>query len=392
MMATVAEELTRRRRSFAKIALKSGLSVERLESLANGAEATLKELRVLAQALGRAITDFVPTPSGGTEGRIDMMFRGQLAAINSAQKPHPTVSHKNGPALYAEAFSHRIVRSLALLAGRERYLDWLRHFECREPTYSDAERNAELFRELFFDRDNVSGLASLPRIVTDRLGILLFVVSGEKVDGASAVVDGQAFVFVSPRTFVPRMLFTLAHEIGHFIGRSAKEAEFVSLDPENSIGTFAGSAGKEEAYCNAFASCLLLPRAGVGVTLKTIREQTGIRGNLGDLELLLLARAYGVSFEVAAKRCEDLDLLPEGGARSLYEELKKKHGGPEKRAVELGLPDGVEISFPSVPPRLLDAAVRGIRDGDVSIGAAAGLLNVSFGALMRANRMPIASA
>jgi hypothetical protein len=145
-------------------------------------------------------------------------------------------------------------------------------------------------------------------------------------------------------------------------------------------------------YCNAFSSCLLLPRAAVGVTLKTIREKVGIHGSLGDVELLLLAHAYGVSFDVAAKRCEDLGLLPSGGARSLYEELRRLHESPEKRAAELGLPEGLEIEFPMVPPRLLDAAVHGIRGGEISIGAAAGVLNVSIDALMKANRRPTASA
>ncbi|WP_437605674.1 XRE family transcriptional regulator [Sorangium sp. So ce834] len=391
-MTKLAEELDRRRRTFAKLATKSGVSVERLEALARGSEATLKELRALARALGLSVGDFAPTSPESSEGRVEMMFRGQLAAITSKRTASAAASRSEGHGLHAEVFARRIAKALTLLSGEKGQLDWLRAFRCQEPTYLDAEQNADLFRNLFFNGDNVSALASLPHLVTEHLGMLLFVLSGERVDGASAAVDGQAFIFVSPRTYLPRMLFTLAHEVGHFVARSGKGEDFVSLDPENSIGTFAGSAGKEESYCNAFASCLLLPRAGIGITLKMIREKMGIRGELGDIDLLLLARAYGVSFEVAAKRCEDLNLLPEGGARSLYEELKRKHGGPEKRAAELGLPEAVDIVFPTIPPRLLDAAVRRVRDGEVSIGAAAGFLNVGIGALMRANRPPIASA
>ena len=131
---------------------------------------------------------------------------------------------------------------------------------------------------------------------------------------------------------------------------------------------------------------MLLPAAGVGVTLKKIRELAKIeQDQIGDIELNFLSRVFGTSFEVAARRCEDLKLLPRGGARALYELIRKEYGSPEKRAQYLKLPPRPEIDFPIVPERLLISAIERIKSGAVSIGKASAMLGISISDIVSAH-------
>src|SRR5205085_974958 len=110
---------------------------------------------------------------------------------------------------------------------------------------------------------------------------------------------------------------------------------------------------------------------------------------LGDIEVLLLSRIFGVSFVAAGRRCEDLRLLPRGGAQSLNDWLKKEFGSAEKRATSVGLPDRPQIDFPTFPKQLLDAALHGIRAGNLSIGKASSILGLSISDLLSLNEPTI---
>jgi Zn-dependent peptidase ImmA (M78 family) len=366
-MSRIGDRIRESGKKLEWISKRSGLAVDRLRSLVDGAEATLAELRVLASALRIGLADFGEIEPGVQQ--VEMLFRGGF-------KKHQQE---------ASTFSRQVSRVLDLVRSQESALEWLNAFGGNHDSYEDAERNAALFRKLFFDGDNVSPLADLPQLTTEVLGLLLLVVPGEKMDGASALTQGHGFVFLSPRTFKPRMLATLAHELGHFVAHHNPLADFAVFDPFEKVGHY--HKNRREQYCDAFASCLLLPPAGIGVTLKAIREKLHSNSDvLGDVELLLLAQTYGVSFYFAAKRCEDLGLLPNGGAISIYDELVAKHESPEKRAAELGFDWRPEVTFPIVPARVLDAAVERVRSGDLSIGRVAMMLNSTIGDIFRANR------
>ena len=140
----------------------------------------------------------------------------------------------------------------------------------------------------------------------------------------------------------------------------------------------------DEKFADAFASCVLLPRHGVLRAMKAIRQEVKASGPLGDVEILWLSRFFNVSFEVAARRCEQLTLLPARGARALYQKLKDDFGNPERRADQLGLPQREEIEI-NPSPALLRAAAEKVRAGAMSIGRAAELLNVPVSALFVAN-------
>ena len=191
-----------------------------------------------------------------------------------------------------------------------------------------------------------SALCSTYRGYLDSLGVVQIIIHGERIEGASSIVGGTPFIFISPR-FSPRMLFTLGHELGHLIVH--QDSDFAAADED--AGEQAQAKGsqdpREEKYCQWFASSLLLPPAGVGVALKRFRQRNAIESeSIGDVELLFLAHFYGISFFAAANRCEELDLLPKGGALSLYQRILKDYKNPEERALEVGFPAREKLDFP----------------------------------------------
>ena len=349
---------------------KAGIATERLSALASGAEATLGELRRIAIALGVPIISFAAEP---TEERSKLLFR--RATVAGKALPQVTLDHLSG----------KLDASLKVLRQQPASgpIWWREHFDIGPQDRRTAELHAARFREVFFSGDQLGPLHSLPQIVADRMGVLLFVTRSADFDGASALLDGTAFVFVSAR-FRPRMLFTLAHEIGHLVAHHDAGEPFAVIDED--VEDRSTRRTDQERYANYFASALLMPAQGFAIALKKVREVAGTsRREVGDLEISLLARIYGVSFWAAALRSEALSLIPRGGAAALNEKLNKAHGSAEKRAEEVGLPPRAEIIFPPVPQPLLQSAVEKIRAGELSLGRAAALLELSISDLMTAN-------
>jgi len=261
---------------------------------------------------------------------------------------------------------------------------WWSKFERGDHTAEEAERNAATFRRLLHDDDQLGPLLSLPTIATERMGVMLFVISASEIDGASAFLDGVPYVFVSAR-FQGRMLFTLAHELGHLIAHHDPASSFAVVD-EDVEAARPNAERTREQYADAFASALLMPQQGVGIALKKVREIAGTADKeVGDLEINYLARIFGVSFWAAARRCEALGVIPNGGAAALNEHLVKQYGSAEKRAESAGLPPRPDVFFPPVPSVLVHSAVNQVRRGDLSLGRAAELLEMSMADILTLN-------
>jgi Zn-dependent peptidase ImmA (M78 family)/transcriptional regulator with XRE-family HTH domain len=358
--------------SLQKLAKASGLSIERLELLAEGAEPSLAELRKLAFALKMPTSDLISKTEN--EDKAEFLFRQKLPKMDRDQIPIIT------------KLSRFISHSLDFLPQEDSPPSWIESFHIRETTHQEAERLARLFRDRFYDGDQFGPLLTLPKIAVEKLNIILLVVPEQDVDGASALISGHFFIFISPR-FPGRMLFTLAHEIGHCAAHLNGDNEYAIVDGLNQVGKVYRRIQDQEGLADAFASCLLLPSGGVALALRKIREVTKTSSNesIGDVHILYLSRIFGVSFEVAARRCEDLELLPRGGAYSLYDKLKKEFGSPEKRAEAVGLPPRPQIEFPRVPVKLLNAAIEKIKSGEMSIGRASNYLSLSISDLFKAH-------
>jgi len=335
--------------SVADIAARTGLSIARLQDLAAGQRATLQELHALASGMRIPIRSFTTTQPSELESQL--FFR------------HGPNSR---PDLGAEAAGEFVAAALTLLPSRDVLPDWIRGFDLPAQSFTDAAAMADQFRANFVG-NGVDPLLSLPDLLVSLGGLVLGRLDTSRFEGASAAIDGYAFIFVSPR-FSGRMLFTLAHELGHLLAHHRQKPRSASFDLASQIGN-ARPRDKGEAFVDAFASSLLLPVEGVGVALREIRRALGIkREELGDVEVLYLANFYGVSFEVAARRCEQLELLPQGGAYSLSDHVKQTYGNAEKFAAKAGLPKRPRIEFPRVSGNVLDAAAERVASGEVSVG------------------------
>ena len=362
-----------RRLSESALSSSSTIEPERLRAILSGAEVSLRELRQLAAALKVSMDDLSLTDA--LSKSADFLYRSVKRGTDA------------DPALIS-SLSKRLDMSLELLRTRQPQNHWGIEF-ANASTYVNAEENAAKFRTLFFSDDQESPLLRLPQISVDTLGILLFVVDQPKIDGASARLGGRNFIFVS-RRFEGRMLFTLAHELAHILSHHTNEEEYAIFDDHGEPeGKSVGSGRSAEKYAHAFASCLLMPSAGVGVVLKKLREKSSTRGALTDVEVLWLSRIFGVSFLAAARRCEDLTLLPTGGASSLDDYMKREFGSAEKRAAAIGLPPRPEVDFPSIPLPLLESAIQQIKEGNISVGRAASQLGVSIFDLISFNELTV---
>lgn len=365
-MTKLADLLKNDVKKLSKIGTRTGIAVARLEALISDEEPSVGELTRLAGFFNLTVEDLLP--SVARENAVEVLFR--------AAGSNDEVS--------VGALSRRMGSALELLTGRSEVPSWFGEFDPRDSSFEAAEGNATHFRSLFYSEDQLSPLTSLPSIVVEKLRVLLFVVASSRFDGASAIFNGLPFAFLAER-FPPRMLFTLAHELGHLLVHPDAEP-FAVIDVESEGTKRTGKNFKKEFYAHAFASCLLMPAQGVGLVLKKIRSKQASPGpELGDLEILLLSRIYGVSFYAAARRCEDLKLLPQGAAVSLDEKLRKEFGSAEQRATAANLPARTSLEFPRIPEQLLSAALKKVRSGDMSVGRVSSILGVSIADLVAFN-------
>lgn len=347
-----------------KLAIKSGLPLKTIKAILNGQEPSLADLKKISKALRLSLDFFLKDENGDSE--LKLLFRKSFSENN----------------VKADRFSYMVSNSFSILSGQHYNYSWINSYsEFVDNTYENAEKLAQKFRQDFFSGDFYSPLLNLPKIIDEKLGCILYISEfGSDIDGASAIISDVPYIFISPR-FEPRMLYTLAHELGHILAHHKKDENFVKFDKHISVR----DRTADEAFCNAFASSLLLPIEGLSTTIKKLRDHYKNTGPIGDIEILYLSRIYGVSFEVAARRCEDLDLLPSGGANSLYQELKRIYGSPEKRASEAGLPPRFEITFPKVSSKLINAALEKINKGEISLGRVAEILSVPIPVILSKN-------
>jgi Zn-dependent peptidase ImmA (M78 family) len=366
----LSEILTSQKAKFAKLAKSTGLNVSRLDELRNGARASLKEVRLIASSLKLGLDSLAS--AGSDETSASMMFRA--APVGGRPVNEQT----------RISLSRFVSDPISILANSSfRPTRWQSHFRSG---LANSEFNASKFRELFCANDQFSPLTELPQIAQDKMGLLLLVINTNEVDGASGYLNHVPFAIVAARSFVPRMLFTLAHELGHLVLHHNPDQDGVIIDQTAEWGSISQSQSELEKEANEFASALLMPSHAVGVALKVVRETLKVsEPELGDLEINFISRLFGVSFGTSALRCEKLGLLPRGGAAALTAAVKDESSSPEVRAEHAKLPSRPDITFPAIPTALLQAAVSGVKQGDISVGRAASALRISIADIMNAN-------
>lgn len=347
-----------------EIAARTGLSRKRIDEILADSDVGLPELRALSLGLRLPLYAFASgVRPAQISASLQMLFR---TTGDEVYKYDPT---RENVATFVGA-------ALEVMPALTHLPDWLQGLIARKETIPEAHRLASELRRIFFGDRPDEPILDLASILAHRGDVIIGRLRLSRYEGASLIAGNYSFIFVSPR-FGARMLFSIAHELGHIIAHH--RTDNVAIFERASQFGGGGRHRKSEAFVNAFASALLMPDRGVGMMLKNVREILNVTApSIGDIEILLLARFYGVSFEVAARRCEYLELLPSGGAQSLLEEIKKNHTNPERRADEAGLPDRAPIEIPILSENILNALIEKLDDGSVSVGWAADRFGLSI--------------
>lgn len=161
-----------------------------------------------------------------------------------------------------------------------------------------------------------SPLFELERLLETEIGFRIFTRAlPSKIAGAFAFHEALGpCVILNALHPAPRRLWTLAHELGHFM-TSRHNVNVLRLDE-----------GDSERFADLFAGALLLPAA-------ELRRQWAVHqaaeGRFSTRHLIYLAAQFGVSVEAATRRLEALELVASGTyemlrGRGLNEQLVKQ--------------------------------------------------------------------
>jgi Zn-dependent peptidase ImmA (M78 family) len=230
-----------------------------------------------------------------------------------------------------------------------------------------VELAAEQIREAICDDDEL--LDPLPDLVEriDRAGLASSIVLHDLgIEGASTTINGKGVIVIAGRTFGPRMLFTCAHELAHvMLGHTDSGEWLIDLDALEGFDI----DHEEERLCNALASAVLQPAAGVARFLQLVREHIEVPpGAVTATDALLVARYFGTSFLTAAMRLEYLEIAPTGSALAFQRMIKADHKSLEAYAEQLGLPPRTKVRLPLISPVRSKRITSAIEVGDISIG------------------------
>jgi Zn-dependent peptidase ImmA (M78 family) len=355
-MSTPLQEQLIRRSISNDALIKVGISGERADELLRGADPTIAEVRKISSVLKIPIRSLVIGKAEVSGGKyrlrenfkssldrdyeiFDLLSRAETLASVLSSREHQRAVFEIGPA---------------------------------KKSFEVAEELAQICRRDLLKSDTIAPLIDLETRVAAFTSAHVLISNQRNLEGSVIISNRNAFIFLSPRPD-PRMRFTLAHELCHYL---------VDLPSEETGGWFDEdvlSSGNriDERFANSFASALLLPPVGVGEVLKAFRTHHKLSDQpTSDYEIMFIAVFFGVSFQVAARRLEDLRILPSGAGQSLYENIISRFGSPEKLAERLALPER-EIHPWGGGCRLLLIDVRdAIAEGKISIGRLAEIIEM----------------
>ncbi len=238
--------------------------------------------------------------------------------------------------------------------------------------FDAAEKLAQWARE-HLSLEGVNGderFAELAERIQTALSVDVLVESypDDPLSGAAITDNAFPLIFVNATHPLPRSLFTLAHELGHILGRH--DGNSIKLDRELSGTTV------DERMANAFAANFLMPE-------DTVRDAINADGRT-EATLIGLAHRLGVSFETLIFRLHNLGLINAAGRDSLrrvnWRQLVLHMSDPAIRGNldRIAAARFVSRSVtppPTIRPALLIArATTGFRKGAVSAHALGNLV------------------
>lgn len=364
MSSKLAERLRILKVSTESLATKTSLSRQRAAEIIGGSKASVSEIRDICSGLRLPIQIFSESEARPAFGDLAPLFRNVRASSDDYD-------------ITVERISIFVEASLEILPKRDALPAWLNSFPNEDKTYAAADRLSKIARALL-DPDDVDGpITGLGEYLGNLDGLIVSKLGFSRYEGVSLIAGNYCFIFVSPR-FSGRMLFTLGHEFGHLVSDHTG-GQFARFEKAKQIGSF-GEGSRVEGFVDAFASCLLIPDTGLGKFLAFAREHLDLTTeSITDRDILLIARFFGVSFEVAGLRLENLGLLKSGVTFSLADYLRKEFKSAEKRADLLEISPREPILIPTISPQLSRPLLTALRNGDASVGWASNNFGFSIG-------------
>ncbi|OBQ70492.1 ImmA/IrrE family metallo-endopeptidase [Mesorhizobium loti] len=223
-------------------------------------------------------------------------------------------------------------------------------------------------RRLFHLEQEIDPIRDISRAISDSGLAHVIKLRGLGVDGACVSVNNVNLIFVSAQ-YIPRMRFTVAHELAHIIFGHCRSRPIID---ENIFEDEAGMAD-DEKLANAFASCLLMPVFGITrfiSAFKSLFEQKD--DSISSVEIAYIARFFGVSFEAAGNRLEQTRIIDRGVTARLLTEIRKSFESAESYMRTLPAKDNYD-EIPVLSPALKLFVKSRIEDGVYSVSRVANI-------------------
>lgn len=350
------------------LAERVGLPRTALSAAENGKrQVTAPELLRFSQQLGRPLDFFLrPVEEKGFDFQ-------PLLRVSPAPEPSPGQPPRRGrpPKVDAQvAVRETLVRFeelcrmyLELEEMNDLPVEPLQRFDFNPGRfmYRDAERLAELIRTKLGLGPTLPA-TQLRDLLEERLAVKTFVLRGSsKLSGACIYHDRAGGCVLVVAKTLPHMLFTLAHELAHLL----VDRDMPMVDEDLFAKT------PREQFANAFAAALLMPRAGVQELFWSVYRS---RNEVTDVDVIHMARTFGVSFNAMLSRLQGLRLIVPGARQALLDSYRSARTGPERRAEEAGVSDTVKKFWFPLPERYVFLAMRAYRREEISIGRLAEIL------------------
>lgn len=321
--------------------LEKGLG-ERLKRARQAADLSLRQVAGAAGVSAQAISKYergLDVPSSGVLLRLaralgtnlDVLVRPRVTPELTPveYRKHKALPAREEATIHAKArnWLDRYLEIEELVMPEREPFSWPKGFPRMVASGEDVERAADDLRAAWeIGKDPIHNLTEL---LEDR-GIKVGVIDADDRFDACSFYAGREkkAPFVVIRRGMPgdRQRFTLAHELGHLLLEFTAELD----------------ADKAEKLVYRFAAAFIVPR-------EAARAELGDRRHRLDLvELALLKREYGLSMAAWVHRAEELGILPEAAARSVFEMFDKTGW----RLREPGEP------YPSQDPRRFERLVR----------------------------------
>jgi Zn-dependent peptidase ImmA (M78 family)/DNA-binding XRE family transcriptional regulator len=222
--------------------------------------------------------------------------------------------------------------------------------------FREAERIADLARTQLGLGPTLPAV-QLRELMEERLAIKTFVLAADSALSGACIfheeVGGCVLVIAKA---IPHMLYTLAHELGHLLAH--RDTPTVDED-------LFGLKTPKEQFANAFAANLLMPRAAMQELFAAVYRS---RAEFGALEVVHMARHFGVSFPAMLWRLQNLRLITPQNREQL--EVARLGGGTGRVS---RVEDRPCFWYP-LPERYVFLALGSYHREDISIGRLAELL------------------